>query len=178
MHKSYMHVMETVCDKIFGETLAIKVDDWGMRPVIRPIGEGTSSHGAALGIYRTHNEPGEVLAHASDEVPKQSNLNPDASEFYPGQAPEETRSMFLTFPSGYPLSQEEIVYFFTSNWGPVVKEVVIERTRPGQDPVYGRIIFTTSLVIPMVLNGQVKAKFLVNSKHLWARIYVPPSPRK
>ncbi|KAK7857841.1 hypothetical protein CFP56_015906 [Quercus suber] len=146
-------------------TLAIKVDDWGMRPVIRPIGEGTSSHGAALGIYRTHNEPGEVLAHASDEVPKQSNLNPDASEFYPGQAPEETRSMFLTFPSGYPLSQEEIVYFFTS-------------TRPGQDPVYGRIIFTTSLVIPMVLNGQVKAKFLVNSKHLWARIYVPPSPRK
>lgn len=88
MHKSYMHVMETVCDKIFGETLAIKVDDSGMRPVIRPIGEGTSSHGAALGIFRTHNEPGEVLAHASDEVPKQSNLNPDASEFYPGQTPE------------------------------------------------------------------------------------------
>ena len=60
----------------------------------------------------------------------------------------------------------------------MVKEVVIERTRPGQDPVHGRIIFTTSLVIPMVLNGQVKAKFLVNSKHLWARIYVPPSPRR
>lgn len=59
-----------------------------------------------------------------------------------------------------------------------MKEVVIERTRPGQDPVYGRVIFTTSLVIPMVLNGQVKAKFLVNSKHLWARIYVPPSPRR
>ena len=70
MHKSYMHVMETVCDKIFGETSAIEVDESGMRPVIRPIGEGASSHGAALGIFRTHNEPGEVLAHASDEVPK------------------------------------------------------------------------------------------------------------
>ncbi|KAM3686954.1 hypothetical protein ACJW31_10G040500 [Castanea mollissima] len=129
MHESYMHVMETVCDKIFGETLAIE---------------------CSPRIFRTHNEPGEVLAHASDEVPKQSNLNPNASEFYPRQTPEETR-----------------------NWGPVVKEVVIERTRPGKDPVYGRIIFTTSLVIPMVLNGQVKAKFLVNSKHLRARIYVP-----
>ncbi|KAK9984727.1 hypothetical protein SO802_034252 [Lithocarpus litseifolius] len=76
--------------------------------------------------FWTHNEPGEVLAHASDEVPKQSNLNPDASEFYPGQTPEETRSMFQTFSSGYPLSQEEIVNFFTSNWGPVVTQAVIE----------------------------------------------------
>uniref|UniRef100_A0A7N2N2M3 Uncharacterized protein n=1 Tax=Quercus lobata TaxID=97700 RepID=A0A7N2N2M3_QUELO len=134
MHKSYMHVMETVCDKIFGETSAIEVDESGMRPVVRPLGEGTSSHGAALGIFWTHNEPGEVLAHASDEVPMQSNLNPDASEFYPGQTPEETRTMFLTFSSGYLLSREEIVNFFTSNWGPVVKEVVIERIRPGQDP--------------------------------------------
>lgn len=59
MHKSYMHCMETVCDKIFGETLAIVVDESGMRPVISPIGKGTSSHGAAPGIFRTHNEPGE-----------------------------------------------------------------------------------------------------------------------
>lgn len=54
-----------------------------------------------------------------------------------------------------------------------MQDLVIEQAQPGQEPQFGRIVFTTSLVIPKVLNGQAKAKFLVNRKHLWARIYVP-----
>lgn len=64
------------------------------------------------------------------------------------------------------------VYFFR-NRGEVVQNVFIERTQPGKDPQFGRIVFTNSLVIPRILNGQTEAKFMVNRKHLWARIYVP-----
>ncbi|KAK9275931.1 hypothetical protein L1049_023205 [Liquidambar formosana] len=154
MYKRFTHIFETVCEKIFSETAAVEVDESGTRPVVRPFGEGSS-------------------AQRSEAPSSQSNLNPDAVEFNPGETSEDSRTMFLTFSLGHPISREEIIQFFTINWGPVVQDVVIEQTRPGLQPLYGRIIFTTSLVIPRVLNGQVKAKFVVNRKHLWARIYVP-----
>ncbi|KAJ6308631.1 hypothetical protein OIU76_018253 [Salix suchowensis] len=107
------------------------------------------------------------------ETSRQSSLNPDASKFYPGQTPEDSRTMFLTFSLGHPLSRDEIIDFLTSNRGEVVQNVFIERTQLGKDAQFGRIVFTNSLVIPRILNGQTKAKFMVNRKHLWARIYVP-----
>ncbi|KAH9721166.1 hypothetical protein KPL70_006319 [Citrus sinensis] len=141
MCKRYMHIMETVCDKIFGESGAIEVDESGTRPVLsrdRPFGKGCYAH--------------------IPEAARESNLNPEASKFYP----EDVRTMFLTFSRGHPLTREEIINFFISKWGDVVQDVFIERTRPGQDPQFGRIVFTTSTVIPRVLNGQSRAKFLVN----------------
>ncbi|XP_022736669.1 uncharacterized protein LOC111289686 [Durio zibethinus] len=166
MYKRYLHIMETVCDKIFGENAAIEVDESGMKPLARPLGEGSTSQASSESNYL-------VQINQGSEAPKLSNLNPGADEFRPGQTPEDTRTMFLTFSKGHPLSREEIVHFFTSNWGEVVQDVVIEHSHAGQEPQFGRIVFTTSLVIPRVLNGQAKAKFLVNRKHLWARIYVP-----
>lgn len=57
-------------------------------------------------------------------------------------------------------------------FGEVVEDVKIEHPREGQDPQFGRIVFRTSTVINSVLNGQSKAKFVVNRKHLWARPYL------
>ncbi|XP_031273819.1 uncharacterized protein LOC116132304 isoform X1 [Pistacia vera] len=153
IYKRYMHIMETVCNKIFGDTAAIEVDESGLRPVVRPFIESSSA--AAINV-----------------TPRESNLNAEASEFHPTQSPEDAKTMFLTFSKGHPLTREEIVNFFTSKWGEVVEDVIIEQSRLGQDPQFGRILFTTSTVIPRVLNGESKAKFLVNRKHLWARIYV------
>ncbi|KAK6274995.1 hypothetical protein POUND7_004704 [Theobroma cacao] len=166
MYKRYVHIMEIVCDKIFGENAAIEVDESGLKPVARPLGEGSTTSQAST-------ESNQLLLNQDSEAPKLSNLNPGANEFNPVQTPEDTRTMFLTFSKGYPLSREEIIYFFTSKWGEVVQDVFIELTHPGQDPQFGRIVFTTSLVIPWVLNGQAKAKFFVNRKHLWVRVYVP-----
>ncbi|KAJ6394259.1 hypothetical protein OIU77_023477 [Salix suchowensis] len=146
MYKRFTHIMDTVCDQIFGETKAVEVD------------EGTSRRAS-----------GQVIG----ETSRQSSLNPDASKFYLGQTPEDSRTMFLTFSLGHPLSRDEIIDFLTSNRGEVVQNVFIERTQLGKDAQFGRIVFTNSLVIPRILNGQTKAKFMVNRKHLWARIYVP-----
>lgn len=100
MYKRYVHIMETVCDKIFGENAAIEVDESGMKPVARPLGEGSNQALLEQGGHEASS--------------KLSNLNPGANEFRPGQTHEDTRTMFLTFSKGHPLSREEIVHFFTS----------------------------------------------------------------
>ncbi|KAJ4831600.1 hypothetical protein Tsubulata_015286, partial [Turnera subulata] len=170
MYSLYGHVMDTVCDKIFGETMALEVDESGSKPVIRRQGEESSQQG--LAIYVPEAGTFSELGGQASEQSRLSNLNPDATGFYPEHTREESRKMFLTFSKGHPLSSEEIVSFFTSNWGQVVESVSVEPTQHGKDPKFARILFTNSLVIPRVLNGQAKAKFMVNGKHLWARSYV------
>lgn len=86
MCKRFMHIMETVCDKIFYQSGAIEVDMSGPRPV-------------------------PVIIRQNQEV---SYLNPEASEFYPRQSSEIDRTLFLTFSKGHPLTLPEIIHFFNS----------------------------------------------------------------
>ncbi|KAF8364729.1 hypothetical protein HHK36_011008 [Tetracentron sinense] len=160
------HVMNTVCNDIFGETAAIEIDDLTKHPV----GISSSTEGITCSLANSSD-------HAESSIQGSlgnSSLNPQARPFSPGElAPEEKRSMFLTFSNGYPFSRLEILEFFTSRWGNVVDDVLIERTPLGIEPQYGRIIFTSTSTISRILNGESKAKFVVNRKHLWARVYVP-----
>ncbi|XP_059639197.1 uncharacterized protein LOC132281510 [Cornus florida] len=183
MYRRYNHTMDTVCNKIFGERSAIEVYDQcsAAEAVVRPVGEGTSGAAGTL----LAGGSGEESCCRGGEAPKQSTLNPNASDFVPGQTRDDTRTMFLTFSRGFPLSREEIIHFFTSyvynvgswRWGDVVQDVVVEQAGGGVPPLYGRIIFKTAMIIPIILNGQAKAKFLLGRKHLWARIYVPRHQR-
>lgn len=85
MFKRVTHTMETVCNRIFGDRAALEV-----------------------------GEPSQVDSPGQDgDTVRQSMLNPDATEFVPGLTPEDTRTMFLTFSIGQPLSREEIIDFFT-----------------------------------------------------------------
>lgn len=59
-------------------------------------------------------------------------------------------------------------------YGPCVETVMIERrTSARQQPMYGRLVFTSTSMIAVVLNGQQTAKFMIKGKHLWARMYLP-----
>ncbi|KAM7272819.1 hypothetical protein ACFE04_027483 [Oxalis oulophora] len=160
MYKRYSHIMHSVCDKIFGEDKAIEVDESGTRAVIVKSPDWSNFPAA-----------GSVVRKKDKDVTKKLKLNHDALEFHPKATPEDARTMFLTFSKGYPLSHEEIFQFFTSKWGRVVQEVLIEHTHEGVEPLFGRVVLTSSSVIPIILNGQAKAKFFVNHKHLWARTY-------
>ncbi|KAJ1296266.1 hypothetical protein BS78_01G287000 [Paspalum vaginatum] len=104
-------------------------------------------------------------------------LNPMASPWIPAQTPlpDDYRSLFITFSRGYPISKEDIMEFFNSVYGPCVEAVMIEKVAPGQLPVYGRVVLRSAAMIPVVLDGQQTAKFLIKGKHLWARIYIPSS---
>jgi hypothetical protein len=41
-----------------------------------------------------------------------------------------------------------------------------------QQPLYARLVVRSASFIPVVLEGQSKAKFSINGKHVWARKYV------
>jgi hypothetical protein len=41
-----------------------------------------------------------------------------------------------------------------------------------EQPLYARLVVTSAAVIHSVLQGQSKAKFTINGKHVWARKYV------
>lgn len=126
MLRRFTHVMETVCNRIFGENSAIEVDNVDeddhnhnhrhshpVRPddcessvtssdrVISPL-TGSS-------VVATTRRFDKVL-----QAPVSSILNPNASEFFPRQNNHDSRTMFLTFSKGYPLTREEIISFFTS----------------------------------------------------------------
>ncbi|KAL5224639.1 hypothetical protein ABZP36_011278 [Zizania latifolia] len=112
-------------------------------------------------------------------MPPPPGLNPMASPWFPVQQlnplPEDYRSLFITFSRGYPINQEDITAFFNSAYGPCVESVMVEKAAPGQLPVYGRVVLRSAAMIPVVLDGQQTAKFMINGRHLWARIYVPSS---
>ncbi|XP_027182429.1 uncharacterized protein LOC113780845 [Coffea eugenioides] len=161
MFRRFTHIMETVCNRIFGENAAIEVDgNVILRPMVRPFADGGST-----------SNSGQVAA--CGRMRPSSTLNPNASEFVPRQTNEDSRTMFLTFSKGYPLTRDEVINFFTSNWGGVVEDVVVEQAAGRDPPLYGRVIFTRHSIIDTILNGQSKAKFMVGRKHLWARVYVP-----
>ncbi|CAL4923822.1 unnamed protein product [Urochloa decumbens] len=103
-------------------------------------------------------------------------LNPMAPPWIPMQPlPDDYRTLFITFSKGYPISKEDIIEFFNSVFGPCVETVTVEKVAPGQCPVYGRMILRSAAMIPVVLKGRETAKFVINSKHLWARVYIPSS---
>ncbi|KAL3499627.1 hypothetical protein ACH5RR_038720 [Cinchona calisaya] len=165
MFRRFTHIIETVCNKIFGENAAIEIDGnvASLRPLVRPFAEGGSIRPSML-----------ASSSSSAVAANSSTLNPNASEFLPRQMNhEDSRTMFLTFSKGYPLSRDEVINFFTSNWGDVVENVLVEQAAEGEPPLYGRVIFTRHSIIDTILNGQSKAKFMVGRKHLWARVYVP-----
>ncbi|KAF8728099.1 hypothetical protein HU200_018678 [Digitaria exilis] len=105
------------------------------------------------------------------------SLNPEATPWIPMQSPlpDDHRSLFITFSKGHPISKEDIVEFFDLMFGPCVETVMVEKVAPGETPVYGRMILRSAAMIPVVLDGEQTAKFLIKGRHLWARIYVPSS---
>jgi hypothetical protein len=52
---------------------------------------------------------------------------------------------------------------------------MVEKAAAGQLPVYGRVVLRCPSMIPVVLDGQQTAKYMIKGRHLWARIYVPSS---
>ncbi|KAG9441636.1 hypothetical protein H6P81_017490 [Aristolochia fimbriata] len=99
-----------------------------------------------------------------------SSLNPMAKPWIPPpprpppcpleSSDQNNRSMFLTFSRG--------------KWGSdCVDTLTIGRTAPGVDPMFGRIVFKDTSLTTRILNGNSTAQFVINGKHLRARMFVP-----
>ncbi|XBI32495.1 hypothetical protein VPH35_055938 [Triticum aestivum] len=87
--------------------------------------------------------------------------------------PEDCRSMFITFSKGNAIHREEIFEYFRQRWGDCVVRVMMEKTKGGHMPMYGRIIFKTEAIVKLVLNGERLVKISIGQREIWLRKYVP-----
>ncbi|EEE51397.1 hypothetical protein OsJ_32457 [Oryza sativa Japonica Group] len=146
-------------------------------------------------MYHQYHHHAVHMAPMLPPPPPVAELNPMASPWFPVQQqeqppppppqphqqhgyiplPEDYRSLFITFSRGYPIRQDDIINFFNSLYGPCVESVMVEKAAAGQLPVYGRVVLRCPSMIPVVLDGQQTAKYMIKGRHLWARIYVPSS---
>jgi hypothetical protein len=61
--------------------------------------------------------------------------------------------------------------------GDCIEAIYMQEVSAEEQPLYARLVVTSAAVIHSVLQGQSKAKFTINGKHVWARKYVPKNPK-
>ncbi|KAM5556131.1 hypothetical protein ABKV19_023826 [Rosa sericea] len=115
----------------------------------------------------------EILNKEMEEVLSRLTLNDDEDD---GRGEDQEvepheRTIFLTFSKGYPISENEIREFITKKFGDVIEAIYMQEVL-SQQPLYARLVVRSASSIPVVLEGQNKAKFTIKGKHVWARKYV------
>ncbi|CAL0306947.1 unnamed protein product [Lupinus luteus] len=116
------------------------------------------------------NSSGVVLSDAGyNQFPVQNQVEDNYEEMVPA----DERTLFLTFSKGYPVEEQEVKEFFTMLFGDSVEGLYMQEVQPGEQALYARIVFRSSLIIDMIIQGSSKAKFCINGKHVWARKFVP-----
>ncbi|CAN6283929.1 unnamed protein product [Urochloa humidicola] len=165
----YRSVCLAVCD--VGSSTTINTS--GV-PAALPMVIGSPVHAAPMLVAPLPLNP--VAPLPLNPVAPSCPLNPMAPPWIPMQPlPDDYRTLFITFSKGYPINKEDIMEFFNSVFGPCVETVMVENVAPGQCPVYGRMVLRSAAMIPVVLKGRETAKFVINGRHLWARVYIPSS---
>ncbi|KAI3447215.1 hypothetical protein Pfo_003880 [Paulownia fortunei] len=87
------------------------------------------------------------------------------------------RTMFATFSKGYPVTESEVRQFFTRMFGNCIDSLHMQEVGPDEQALYARIVFVNPSFIQIILNGETKAKFTINGKHVWMRQFVPRNGR-
>nr|XP_009778523.1 PREDICTED: uncharacterized protein LOC104227865 [Nicotiana sylvestris] len=99
-----------------------------------------------------------------------SKLNPFAKEW---SSSEATRSLFMTFSRGYPISRRQIINFFNRKCGNCVEDVFTFREQ-GKDPTFGKVVFKNTSSCALVLRrGCDVARFYIGSGHVLVKQYKP-----
>ncbi|KAA3486157.1 Rho guanine nucleotide exchange factor [Gossypium australe] len=89
----------------------------------------------------------------------------------------DDRTIFVTFSKGYLVHEWEVREFFTKLYGNCIESLHMQDVMPNEQPLFARIVCHSPAAIEYILNGNVKAKFTINGKHVWARKFVPKRPK-
>ncbi|PPD86117.1 hypothetical protein GOBAR_DD16949 [Gossypium barbadense] len=89
----------------------------------------------------------------------------------------DDRTIFVTFSKGYLVHEWEVREFFTRLYGNCIESLHMQDVMPNEQPLFARIVCHSPAAIEYILNGNVKAKFTINGKHVWARKFVPKRPK-
>lgn len=56
--------------------------------------------------------------------------------------------------------------------------IYMQQVQEGEELLFARIVFVQQETIAIILNGNSKAKFVIDGKHVWARRYIPKKKEK
>uniref|UniRef100_A0A7N0UVD9 RRM domain-containing protein n=1 Tax=Kalanchoe fedtschenkoi TaxID=63787 RepID=A0A7N0UVD9_KALFE len=104
-------------------------------------------------------------------------MPPIPPHHFPVPLPPEQRTLFVTFSKGYRVNEYELREFITLCFGNCIETLSMQETHGDEQPLYARVVFYRPETTNIVLNGEEKAKFTINGKHVWARKFVPRNPR-
>ncbi|OVA07434.1 hypothetical protein BVC80_939g1 [Macleaya cordata] len=161
---------------------AAMIGDGGARVLPHMIGPMGQPH-AGAGVLLRHrriNNPGLPKSSAAVEVGESSHqtsfLNPMANPWAPNdmndEVPPGDRTMFITFSRGYPITERELRAFFVRLYGECIEDLYMQEVPPNRQSLYARVVFRSLRIIAAILDGKDKAKFAINGKHVWARLFV------
>ncbi|KAL1192882.1 hypothetical protein V5N11_013267 [Cardamine amara subsp. amara] len=89
------------------------------------------------------------------------------------QVMAEDRIVFLTFSKGYPVSAVELYAYFTRRFGDIIEAILM----PGvghEQVLYATMVLRSAAMVPEILSSEeIKNKFTIKGKHVWARKFIP-----
>ncbi|OVA18159.1 hypothetical protein BVC80_1835g578 [Macleaya cordata] len=88
------------------------------------------------------------------------------------KVPRGKRSMFMTFSRGHPITGRALRNFFVRSYGECIEDLYMQEVPPNRQSLYARVVFRSIRTVAAILDGKDKAKFAINGKHVWARLYV------
>ncbi|KAI3986164.1 hypothetical protein MKX01_004308 [Papaver californicum] len=87
--------------------------------------------------------------------------------------PRNKRTMFFTFSHGYRVKEPELRRFLISRYGKnCIEKLNMQPVRLEEQSLWARIVFISPTTVGKILGGETKARFIINGKHVWARIFV------
>jgi hypothetical protein len=85
---------------------------------------------------------------------------------------DEDKTLFLTFSKGFPVTREEVRYFFKIKYGVnCIKGIRMGRRNSNGQVLHATMVVNNLETLDKILNGRRVAKFAFNRKHIWARKY-------
>ncbi|KAK4274429.1 hypothetical protein QN277_017649 [Acacia crassicarpa] len=86
---------------------------------------------------------------------------------------DEDKTMFLTFSRGFPVSEDEVLQLFTTNFGESSVQMINmgEPDVVNEQPLFATLVLDSVATLDLILMGKRIAKFKINGKHIWARKY-------
>jgi hypothetical protein len=85
---------------------------------------------------------------------------------------DEDKTLFLTFSKGFPVTREEVKYFFKIKYGVnCIKGIRMGRRNSNGQVLHATMVVNNLETLDKILNGRRVAKCAFNRKHIWARKY-------
>ncbi|XP_009147908.1 uncharacterized protein LOC103871416 [Brassica rapa] len=90
----------------------------------------------------------------------------------------DDRTVFLTFSKGYPISESEVMVYFTRIFGEVIETILMQEVEENEQPLFARMVLKMECASKMddIVGPGNKRKFTIDGKHVWARKYVRKNP--